>query len=47
MLQQLLVQHIGAHLPLHRGIGLIGKLVSQPGPGVIAHNTKIRCSSRR
>src|SRR5436309_13974402 len=41
MLQQLMVQHIGAHSPLHRGISLIGKLVSQTGPGVIAHQTAL------
>ncbi|AHK32019.1 hypothetical protein Pd630_LPD04806 [Rhodococcus opacus PD630] len=41
MLQQLLVQHIGAHAPLHRGIRLVGKLVGQTSPGVIAHHTKI------
>ena len=41
MREQLLVQHIGAHEPFHGGIGFIGKLVSQPGPDVIAHNTKI------
>ena len=29
MLQQLSVHHIGAHVPLHRGISLIDKLVSQ------------------
>ena len=45
MLEQLLVQHVGAHAPLHRGTGLVGKLVSQTGPGVIAHHTKIRRSS--
>jgi hypothetical protein len=28
-------------VPLHRGIGLIGKPVSQTGPEVIAHHTKI------
>ena len=39
MLKQLLVQYIGAHVTLHGGIGLIGKLVSQPGPSVIAHHT--------
>jgi hypothetical protein len=41
MLQQLLVQHVGAHAPLHRGVSLIGKLVGQTGPAV-AHQTKIR-----
>ena len=45
MLQQLLVHHIGAHVALHRGIGLIGKLVGQTGPGVIAHHTKIQVGS--
>lgn len=42
MLQQLPVHHIGAHAPLRRGIGLIGKLVSQTRPDVIAHHTKYR-----
>jgi hypothetical protein len=41
MLAQLLVQHMGAHVPLHRGIGLVGELFRQLGPGVIAHHTKI------
>jgi hypothetical protein len=27
VLQELLVHHIGAHAPLHRGIGLVGELV--------------------
>ena len=38
MLEQLVMQHVGAHAPLHRGIGLIGKQVGQLGPGVIAHD---------
>src|ERR1700730_8965766 len=41
MLDQVVVQHIRAHAPLHRSIRLIGKQVSQTGPGVIAHHTKI------
>jgi hypothetical protein len=41
MIEQLLVHHIGAYEPLHRGIGLIGELVSQRGPGVIAHHRTV------
>lgn len=40
--KQLPVHHLGAHAPLHRGIGLIGKLVSQTRPDVIVHQTKYR-----
>jgi acyl-CoA synthetase (AMP-forming)/AMP-acid ligase II len=41
MLQQLLVEDIGAHNPLYRGVSLVGELVGQTGPGVIAHLTKV------
>lgn len=40
--KQLPVHHLGAHAPLHRGIGPIGKLVSQTRPDAIAHHTKYR-----
>ena len=42
MREQLFVQHIDAHEPLHRGISLIDEVVSQTGPGVITHRTKIQ-----
>jgi hypothetical protein len=45
MLQQLLVQHVGAHVPLHRGVRLIGELAGQVGPGVIVHHSTIQVSS--
>ena len=41
MLQQLVVQHVRAHVPLHRGVGLVDELVGQAGPGVLVHRTKI------
>ena len=45
MLEQLLVHHVGTHVPLHRGISLVGKLVGQAGPDVIAHHITILVSS--
>src|SRR5580692_4879113 len=41
MLEQLLVQHVGAHVPFDGGIGLIGELVGQTGPGVVAHRHQV------
>lgn len=41
MLKEVLVQHIGAHVPLHRGVRPIDELVSQTGPGVIGHHPKL------
>ncbi len=41
MFQQLVVHHIGAHVPLDRGIRLIDEQISQTGPGVIGHHSKI------
>jgi hypothetical protein len=45
VLKQLVVHHVGAHVALHRGISLVGELVSQTGPGVIVHDTKLQVSS--
>lgn len=41
MLEQVLVQHIGAHVSLHCCIGLVGKQVGQMSPAVVAHDTKV------
>jgi hypothetical protein len=47
MLQQVLVQHVGAHVSLHRGIRLIDEEVRQAGacPRAIAHAHKISVSN--
>jgi len=42
VLKQLPVHHVGAHVALHRGVSLIGKLAGQLGPGVIAHGINVR-----
>lgn len=44
MIQKMLVHHVGAHLALHRGIGL-GEGVRQAGKGVIAHRRRLLVSS--
>jgi hypothetical protein len=41
VLEQLLVQDVRAHVPLHRGVGLIGKCVGQARPGVVAYGRRI------
>ncbi len=45
VLEQLVVHHIGAHVPLDGGVRLIGKLIGQAGPGVFAHDLTIQVSS--
>src|SRR5882672_2804063 len=47
VLQQLLVHHVGAHVALDGGIGLVGEVSGQTrtGPGGFAHRANIcRCS---
>ena len=44
VLQEMLVHHVGAYVPLDGGVRLVGELVRQAGPGVLAHSTKLeRC----
>ena len=47
MLQQVLVQHVSAHVSLHRGIRVVHEQVRQAGarPWVIAHSLKIAVSN--
>jgi hypothetical protein len=47
VLQELLVHHIGTHVPLHRGIRAVDELVSQTGPDVIAHTGKIMFRTKK
>jgi hypothetical protein len=35
--EELLMHHIGAHVPLYRGIGFIDERVGQIGPGILCH----------
>ena len=44
MSQQLLVQDIGAHLPLHGGVGTVDERISQCLPRVVDHTTMLSAS---
>ncbi|GAA3437952.1 hypothetical protein GCM10018954_075660 [Kutzneria kofuensis] len=47
VIEQLPVQHVGPHIPLHGGVGLVGELVGQLGPGVIVHPTIVALDLQR
>jgi hypothetical protein len=42
VLQEVVVQHVGAHPPLDAGVGPVGEPVGQRGPGVLAHAASLR-----